>query len=92
MTTTAYYADRLPRADNTAPAIDCAAITPSDSTAIVGGPCRGIYVGVTGDVNILTTGQNTVTFVAVPAGKILPVNALRVNATATTATSMVALF
>ena len=91
MTTTAYYADRYPRADNTAPAIDCAAITPSDTVVIPGGPCRGIYVGVTGNVTILTTGQNTVTFVGVPVG-ILPVNALRVNTTGTTASSMVALF
>lgn len=91
MTTTNYYADRYPRADNTAPAIDCAAITPSDSVAIAGGPCRGIYVGVTGNVTILTTGQNTVTFSAVPVG-ILPVNALRVNATGTTASSLVAPF
>ena len=91
MTTTNYYADRFPRCDNTAPAVDCAAITPSDTVVIPGGPCRGIYVGVTGDVTILTTGQNTVTFTAVPVG-ILPVNALRVNATSTTATNMVALF
>lgn len=91
MTTSPFYGIRVPHADNTAPAIDCAAITPSDTVPITGGPCRGIYVGVTGNVTIVTPGQNTVTFTAVPVG-ILPVQALRVNATSTTATNMVALF
>lgn len=92
MTTTAYYADRYPRADNAAPAIDAATITKSDTVNIPGGPCRTIWVGGTGDVVVVTPSGNVVTFSGVPAGYELRVNALRVNSTSTTATNMVALF
>lgn len=81
-----------PCADNTAPSNQCIAITPSDTVAFVGGPCRGIYVGVTGDITLIpAVGGAAVLFKAVPVG-ILPVMALRVNTTATTATNMVALY
>lgn len=79
-------------ADNTAPAYSLLAVTPSDSVNFTKGPCRGLYVGVTGDVNIYMIDTTSVTFSAVPAGTILPVAALRVNSTSTTATSIVALF
>lgn len=52
---------------------------------------RGVYVGVTGDVTITTQGNKQVTFKAVPAGVIIPVETLLVNATGTTATSLVGL-
>ncbi len=70
-----------------------AAVTPSDSTPI---NCRALYVAVTGTV-VVTGGPigapiGPVTFTAVPAGAILPIelNEGRVNA-ATTATGIVAL-
>lgn len=73
-----------------APGRDAVAVTPSDTVAIPGGPARALYVGVAGDVSILTPRGNTVTFVGVPAGAVLPVNATRVNE-ATTATDIVAI-
>jgi hypothetical protein len=51
-----------------------------------------IYVGVTGDVSVVTAGGDSEVFTAVPAGMILPVNIRRVNTTLTTATNMVALW
>lgn len=53
---------------------------------------RGIYVGGTGDVTIVNPDDTAVTFAAVPAGTILPVQARRVNSTGTDATDMVGLY
>lgn len=66
------------------------AVTPHDTTqlAVVS---SAIYVGGLGDVTVLTIGGQTITFKAVPVGTILPIRAVRVNSTATTATLMVAL-
>lgn len=67
------------------------AVTPSDSTSFTQGPCRALYVGVAGNVSVLSGGA-AVVFVGVQAGSILPVETARVNSTATTATNIVALF
>lgn len=78
------------------------AVTPSDTVAQPSGPFKGLYVGGAGDVTILATkaadaasagsGAAAVTFKAVPVGTILPVAGVRVNATLTTATQLVALY
>ena len=73
---------------------DADAVTPSDTNKLRK-HTRGIYVGVTGDltVHFLRGGASTfVTFVAVPAGAMLPIRVDMVRATNTTATSIVALF
>lgn len=68
------------------------AVTTSD---VVGGnfttPARGLYVGVGGNVSVVPPTGAAVTFVGVPAGSILPVEAIRVNTTGTTATNIVGL-
>ena len=74
----------------TAPGVDAYAVTPSDSTNF-SAPFRGVYVGGSGNIVIVTLGGNAVTFVGVAAGIILPVCGIRINNTNTTATSMVAL-
>ena len=51
-----------------------------------------LYCGATGDINVLTAGGDTVTFTAVPTGAFMPVQVLRVNATGTAATNIIALF
>jgi len=71
-------------------ATSVAAITPSDSTTFTV-PYRGLYVGVTGNVAIRCVDGTTATFVAVPAGAILPVECDRILSTGTTATSIVGL-
>lgn len=67
------------------------AVTTSDSVMLPNGICRGLYVGVTGDVAVLMAGGSTVTFKAAPVG-ILPIQVQRVNVTSTTATNILALY
>lgn len=67
------------------------AVTPSDTIAIKNGPARALYVGGAGNIVAINENDEAVTFVAVPAGSILPIVTKRVNATNTTATSIVAL-
>ncbi len=75
----------------TAPAGGGEAVTPSDTVSTTT-PFRALYVGVTGNVSVLTLSGAVLTFVAVPAGSVLPVSGSRVNATLTTATSILALW
>lgn len=77
--------------DQGAPARIFRAITPSDATNLPGG-CRAIYVGGAGNIVLVDTEDNAVTFVGVLAGQILPCSVKRVNATSTTATSLVGLY
>ncbi|MDQ3024270.1 MAG: hypothetical protein M3R04_07820 [bacterium] len=69
------------------PASDAVAVTPSDATIV---HFRGLYVGGAGNVAVAATSGN-VTFTAVPAGTILPVNCTKVLSTGTTATSIIGL-
>jgi hypothetical protein len=72
------------------PAIKFAAITPSDTVNLTV-PCFGIYVGGAGNVSCINDAGTVVTFIGATAGSVLPVTTSRVNATLTTATSLVAL-
>lgn len=81
-----------PQYSMTNPAGNAEAITPSDTVDMTY-ICRGIYVGVAGNVVVIPAGSKiAVTFVGVPAGYVLPVCASRVNNTNTTATNLVALW
>ena len=73
------------------PAEYAAAVTPSDSVSF-DQPTRALYVGASGNVNIVQIDGSTVVFVGVQGGSILPVRAIRVNSSSTTASSIVALF
>jgi hypothetical protein len=67
------------------------AITPSDTTNFAEA-ARAIYVGSAGNVAVVPIeGGTAVTFVGAVAGSILPVRAIRVNSTGTTAGSLVGL-
>lgn len=65
-----------------------AAVTPNDSTTFAA--TRALYVGVSGDVKVDLAGGATLTFKAAPVG-MLPIQAVRVYSTGTTATDIVAL-
>lgn len=80
----------LPVQTDERPSDTHAAVVISDSVTL-GTPCRGIYVGVGGDI-VVYTGTSTTTFKNVPTGFILPVKATRVNATGTTASNLVWMF
>lgn len=68
------------------PAVKYTAITPSDSATH---DYRALYVGVTGDVRVLSPNGDTVTFRNCQG--ILPIQVLRVYSTGTTATDIVGL-
>ena len=74
-----------------------AAVTPSNTVnipAITGGSNNGcvLYVGGAGNLKVLTVGGDEVTFTAIPVGTFVPVQVLKVFATGTTATNIVALW
>lgn len=76
---------------SSAPVRFAGTITPHDTTLLP--QPAFVYVGSSGDVSILMDGgRNSVTFANVNAGTVLPVLAARVNATGTTATSLVAMY
>jgi hypothetical protein len=79
------FANHQPGLDS--PASRGFTITPSDTTPFTE-PCRAIYVGGAGDVTWVGLDGVACTFVGVAAGSILPVRAMRVNATGTTATNL----
>jgi hypothetical protein len=72
-----------------APSSYAAAIVPSDASNLPT-PALSIYVGVSGNLHVLTEGGSEVTFLNVPVG-IFHVRARRVYATGTTATELIAL-
>jgi hypothetical protein len=50
-----------------------------------------LYIGVGGDVRVLTAGGDDVTFYGLPSGSFVPVHVAKVFATGTTASSIIAL-
>lgn len=52
---------------------------------------RGIYVGVSGDLKVVTAGGTTLTFVGLAAGMTHPLRVSKVFATGTTATDIIGL-
>lgn len=77
-------------ASSSDPAKHAAVITPNDS-ADLAATTRGIYVGSSGDLAVITVSGDTVTFPNVPGGAIFPICVTRVLATGTTANNLVAL-
>ena len=74
------------------PAENAVAITPADADMAV--VCRAIYVGGAGTVVVKPVGSEgdaSVTFVAVPAGTVLPIRATQIKG-ASTATGIVAIW
>ena len=76
-------------------ATSAVAVTPSDTVAIQNNnsDTRGalLYVGVGGNIAVTTSAGETITFLAVPQGVILPVQVTKVLATGTTATDLISL-
>jgi hypothetical protein len=76
---------------------NAAAVVPSDTVDIpsVSGTNRNngcvLYVGVSGDIRVTTAGGDNVTFKNVPVG-FMPIQVLRVWATGTAASEIVALW
>lgn len=75
---------------NSDPAHGVVAVTPSDATDLPA-RVRSLYVGGAGDISVVASDGSTATLSTVPAGSIIPLWVRRVNATGTTATSIVGL-
>jgi hypothetical protein len=58
----------------------------------MGNPGCFLYVGGTGNVSVVTIGNDIITFNGVPAGTTLPIQVLRLRSTSTTATLINALW
>jgi hypothetical protein len=81
--------------DADAPAMDAAAVVPSDTTLLVkdGMSPRALYIGGAGTIRVQMRGESgTVDFAGATAGSVLRLAVQRVFATGTTATNIVALF
>lgn len=66
-------------------------ITPNDSTNLSQGAVA-LYVGTGGNIKITTSLGNTITFVNVPDGAVLPVRVARVYASGTDASNIIGLY
>lgn len=69
-----------------------ASVTASDTENIPHGTVKALYVGTAGNVAVVGQDDNAETFVSVPAGTLLEINAKRVNSTNTTASDIIALY
>lgn len=72
------------------PASRAEEVSPHDTTALTR-PSRALYIGTTGDLTVTTVAGDTVTFVAVPAGFLLPIRVTHVLDTGTDADDIVSL-
>lgn len=77
-------------AQNAGPALDGFAIVPSDTTN-QNSMWRSLYVGGPGNLTLITSQGNALIFLGVPAGTILPIAGVRVNAGGLTASALVGL-
>jgi tRNA pseudouridine-54 N-methylase len=79
---------------SSSPASACEAVTPSNTEDLPGGACRGLYIGGGGTVRLQSSTQKrtNVDFVGILSGTVLPVETVRVLASGTTATNIVALY
>ena len=68
-----------------------AAITTSDTVSLTG-VTRAVYVGGAGNITAIMSNGDAVLFSAVPVGTVLPIRCTRINATATTATLLIAMY
>ena len=70
-------------------------VTPSDTVDITGinpNTPATLFVGVGGDIQVITIGGSTLILKNIADGSFLPIQVTRVKATSTTATDIVALF
>jgi hypothetical protein len=67
------------------------AITPNDTTLVA--PTRGLYIGGAGNITVdFADGTSGILLTAPVVGAIIPVSVIRVKATGTTATAILALY
>jgi hypothetical protein len=67
-------------------------VYPDSPQSGMGNPGCFLYVGGTGNVSVITVGNDLITFNGVPAGTTLPIQVLKLRSTSTTATLINALW
>lgn len=67
-------------------------VTASDTASFADGLSIGLYVGVAGDVSIVTKAGDTVVLKNLSAGVVHPIPCSRVNSTNTNATEILAVY
>lgn len=67
------------------------AVTPNDSTALSGGPCRALWVGTAGNVAVIADGDSSAVTLVNVSG-LVPIEARLVMSTNTTASDIVAIY
>lgn len=77
---------------NAAPAMEAAAVTPSNDDDLPGGICRALYIGTGGNLAVDTYSNQNIAFTGVLGGTILPLQVKRVRVTGTSALNLVALY
>jgi hypothetical protein len=83
------YNERNTNADQTVSAYDAVSLSESDTATFK--TTRAVYVGGTGDLVVTMNSGNSVTFSAVPAGALLPIQITQFK-TASTATLVLGLY
>lgn len=68
------------------------AVVPTPDADIVPTYCRALWVGAAGNVAVITSVGETVTFVGVQAGTLIPMRVKQVKSAGTTATNLLALY
>jgi len=71
------------------------AVTPDDGALISGSTANTpatLFVGVGGDINVVTLGGSTLLLKNIADGTFLPIQVIMVKATSTTASDIVAIF
>lgn len=74
------------------PAWDLKTVSANDSTDLPAGPCRGIWVGTSGNVKITTLAGTAVVLKSLVAGMVHPIGATRIWAASLTAADVYAVY
>lgn len=74
-----------------APAQGAAAVTPDDDNDLTNGPCRGLYIGGAGNLDVVMADGTEADFDGLAAGTVVPFAVRRVKES-TSATLIVALY
>lgn len=75
----------------TMPGYDGVAISPNDSSNLAS-TVRAIYVGSGGNIKLVTPSNTTLEFIGVQTGTILPMQAVKIFSTSTTASLMIGIY
>jgi hypothetical protein len=70
------------------PGYEGVAISPSDANNLAHA-IRALYIGVAGNVKLVTSRGTTLEFIGLQAGSVLPMQAIKIFNTSTTATNLI---